>query len=95
MVVNVVEEVDVWLGLSNPGLSNPYTGVGQDVFLPRPSTTRCLGQKALYIREWPRSTASFVPKSITVPGNPVKQDKQISFQANSSVYTTCRVLPKL
>ena len=23
MVVNLVEEVDLWMGLSNPGLSNP------------------------------------------------------------------------
>ena len=65
MVVNVVEEVDVWLGLSNPGLSNPIQESDR-MFCAQALYDEMPWTEGLYSREWPRSTASFVPKSITV-----------------------------
>ena len=94
MVVNVVEEVDVWLGLSNPGLSNPIQESDRMFFCPGPLRRDALDRRP--VQQGMAQVHRLVRAQIHhCPGNPVKQDKQISFQANSSVYTTCRVLPKL
>ena len=65
MLVNIVEKVDQSMGLSNPGLSNPIQESDR-MFFAQALYDEMPWTEGLYISEWPRSTASFVPKSITV-----------------------------